>query len=70
LAAVTTTSSTRGASVGMVTTPVPASMLAPAPVTAKPRFSPVKAWAVSTDRAPLPTAALRAARPPAATGAA
>ena len=54
LAVTVTGTSATSASVGMATTPVRGSTLAPAPLTAKRSASPAKAAAASTERVPFP----------------
>ena len=54
VAVTVTPSAARSWTVAMLTTPVAGSMLAPAPVTLKRRFAPVKSCAVGTDWTPLP----------------
>ena len=56
-------------SVGRLSTPVAASMLAPAPVTAKLSAPPLKCGASGTTKSPLPCSSSRSPRLPAATGA-
>ena len=70
VAVTVTASAVRSASVGSVTRPVPASMRAPPPATAKTRPAPAKAAAAATSAGPEPCTSSRSSRPPAATGAA
>ena len=58
-----------GASVGIETTPVPASIVAPAPATAKRRSRPAKTWAVDTSWAPVPWSKTSSKSVPVTTGA-
>ena len=66
--AVTVTVACTALSVGMLTRPVLASIVAPAPLTAKLRFSPVKSAPAATVSTPLPRSKISSSSPPLATG--
>ena len=68
--AVTVTVACTALSVGMLTRPVLASIVAPAPLTAKARFSPVKSAPAATVSTSLPRSEIISWSPPLATGAA
>ena len=69
VAVTVTRAATIAVSVGRLSTPVAASMLAPAPVTAKLSAAPLKCGAIGTTKSPLPSSSSRSPRLPAATGA-